>query len=51
MAADFADLKRLNAVLSRPIHYPQADFILDYADRHGLLLIPELPAWSSRPPS
>ncbi|HSF32504.1 MAG TPA: glycoside hydrolase family 2 TIM barrel-domain containing protein [Candidatus Tectomicrobia bacterium] len=45
MAADFADLKRLNAVLSRPAHYPQADFILDYADRHGLLLIPEIPAW------
>jgi hypothetical protein len=45
MAADFADLKRLNAVLSRPAHYPQADFVLDYADRHGLLLIPEIPAW------
>jgi Glycosyl hydrolases family 2, TIM barrel domain/Glycosyl hydrolases family 2, sugar binding domain/Glycosyl hydrolases family 2 len=45
MAADFADLKRLNAVLSRPTHYPQADFVLDYADRHGLLLIPEIPAW------
>jgi beta-glucuronidase len=45
MAADFADLKRLNAVLSRPAHYPQADFILNYADRHGLLLIPEIPAW------
>jgi beta-glucuronidase len=45
MAADLADLKRLNAVLSRPAHYPQADFILDYADRHGLLLIPELLAW------
>jgi beta-glucuronidase len=45
MAADFADLKRLNAVLSRPAHYPQADWILDYADRHGLLLIPELPVW------
>ena len=45
MAADFADLKRLNAVLSRPIHYPQAESVLDYADRHGLLLIPEIPAW------
>jgi hypothetical protein len=49
MAADFADLKRLNAVLSRPTHYPQADFVLDYADRHGLLLIPELPAWQLSP--
>jgi hypothetical protein len=45
MAADFTDLKRLNAVLSRPAHYPQADFVLNYADRHGLLLIPEIPAW------
>jgi len=45
LAADFSDLKRLNAVLSRPIHYPQADSILDYADRHGLLLIPEIPVW------
>jgi hypothetical protein len=45
MARDWADLKRLNAVFSRPVHYPQADFILEYADRHGLLLIPELPAW------
>jgi beta-galactosidase/beta-glucuronidase len=45
MAADFSDLKRLNAVLSRPVHYPQADSVLDYADRHGLLLIPEIPAW------
>jgi Glycosyl hydrolases family 2, TIM barrel domain/Glycosyl hydrolases family 2, sugar binding domain/Glycosyl hydrolases family 2 len=49
MATDFADLKRLNAVLSRPTHYPQADFILDYADRHGLLLIPEIPAWQLSP--
>jgi beta-glucuronidase len=45
MATDLADLKRLNAVLSRPAHYSQADCILEYADRHGLLLIPELPAW------
>ena len=45
IAADFSDLKRLNAVLSRPIHYPQADSVLDYADRHGLLLIPEIPVW------
>jgi hypothetical protein len=45
MAADFSDLKRLNAVLARPVHYPQAESVLDYADRHGLLLIPEIPAW------
>jgi len=45
MVADYTDLKTLNAVLSRPVHYPQDDFILDYADRHGILLIPEIPAW------
>jgi hypothetical protein len=45
MAADYNDLKTLNEVLSRPVHYPQAKFILDYADRHGILLIPEVPAW------
>src|SRR4029453_14012817 len=33
MAADFSDLKRLNAVLSRPIHYPQADVVLDFPAR------------------
>jgi beta-galactosidase/beta-glucuronidase len=45
MAADYADLKTLNTVLSRPTHYPQAEFILDYADRAGILLMPEVPAW------
>jgi beta-glucuronidase len=45
MAADYGDLKRLNMVLSRPVHYPQHEFILDYCDRQGILLIPEVPAW------
>jgi beta-glucuronidase len=45
MIADYNDLKTLNEVLSRPVHYPQNEFILDYADRHGILLIPEVPAW------
>lgn len=45
MAADYDDIKQLNEVLSRPVHYPQAEFILEYADRHGILLIPEIPAW------
>lgn len=45
MAADYDDLKTLNEVFSRPVHYPQHEFILDYADRHGILLIPEVPAW------
>ena len=45
MTADYNDLKTLNEVFTRPVHYPQAKFILDYADRHGILLIPEVPAW------
>jgi beta-glucuronidase len=45
MAADYDDLKTLNEVFSRPVHYPQHNFILDYADQHGILLIPEVPAW------
>jgi beta-glucuronidase len=45
MAADYDDLKTLNEVFSRPVHYPQHRFILDYADRNGILLIPEVPAW------
>jgi beta-glucuronidase len=43
--SDYDDLKRLNEVLTRPVHYPQSDAVLDYADRHGILLIPEVPAW------
>ena len=45
MLADYDDLKTLNEVLTRPVHYPQDETILDYADRHGILLIPEVPAW------
>jgi len=45
MVADYNDLKMLNEVFTRPVHYPQAQSILDYADRHGILLIPEVPAW------
>jgi beta-galactosidase/beta-glucuronidase len=45
MAADYNDLKTLNEVFTRPVHYPQASYILDYADQHGILLIPEVPAW------
>jgi hypothetical protein len=43
--ADYADLKTLNEVLTRPVHYPQSPLVLDYADRHGILLVPEVPAW------
>jgi beta-galactosidase/beta-glucuronidase len=50
MTADYDDLKTLNMVFSRPVHYPQHEFILDYCDRHGILLIPEVPAWQLKEP-
>ena len=45
MRYDYDDLKSLQVALTRPVHYPQNPFILDYADRHGILLIPEIPVW------
>jgi beta-glucuronidase len=45
MRHDYDDMKALHTTLSRPVHYPQNPFILDYADRHGILLIPEIPVW------
>jgi len=45
MAADYDDLKQLNMVFARPVHYPQHEYILDYCDCNGILLIPEVPAW------
>jgi hypothetical protein len=45
MQRDFDDMKALHATLTRPVHYPQNPYILDYADRHGILLIPEIPVW------
>jgi beta-glucuronidase len=45
MRYDYDDMKSLQVTLTRPVHYPQNPFILDYADRHGILLIPEIPIW------
>jgi hypothetical protein len=45
MRYDYDDMKSLQVTLTRPVHYPQNPFILDYADRHGILLIPEIPLW------
>ena len=45
MLRDYDDMKSLQMTLTRPVHYPQNPFILDYADRHGILLIPEIPVW------
>ncbi len=45
MRHDYDDMKSLQMTLTRPAHYPQNPYILDYADRHGILLIPEIPLW------
>ena len=42
---DYNDLKNLQVTLTRPVHYPQHPFVLDYADRNGILLVPEIPLW------
>ena len=42
---DYADMQSLHTTLTRPVHYPQSPLVLDYADRHGILLIPEIPVW------
>jgi beta-glucuronidase len=45
MRRDYDDMRSLDVTLTRPVHYPQNPFILDYADQHGILLIPEIPVW------
>ena len=45
MRHDYDDMKNLQMTLTRPVHYPQHPYILDYCDRHGILLIPEIPMW------
>ncbi len=41
---DHADLKYLNCVFTR-VHWPQDKRVLDYCDRHGILMQTEVPAW------
>jgi hypothetical protein len=45
MRHDYDDMRDLHTTMSRPVHYPQHPFVLDYADRHGMLLVPEIPVW------
>ncbi|HVN79991.1 MAG TPA: glycoside hydrolase family 2 TIM barrel-domain containing protein [Terriglobia bacterium] len=42
---DYDEMKDLQVTLTRPVHYPQHPAILDYCDRRGILLIPEIPIW------
>ncbi len=45
MKHDYDEMKNLQATLTRPVHYPQNPYILDYCDENGILLIPEIPVW------
>jgi beta-galactosidase/beta-glucuronidase len=44
IAHDHDDLKNLNCVFTR-VHWPQDKRVLDYCDRHGILMQSEIPAW------
>ncbi len=44
IAHDHDDMKYLNCVFSR-VHWPQDRRVLDYCDRHGILMQVEVPAW------
>lgn len=44
IAHDHDDLKDLNCVFTR-VHWPQDKRVLDYCDRHGILMQSEIPAW------
>ena len=41
---DHADMKHLNCVFTR-VHWPQDKRVLDYCDRHGILMQSEAPSW------
>ena len=41
---DHRDLKDLNCIFTR-VHWPQDCRVLDYCDRHGILLQSEVPTW------
>jgi beta-galactosidase len=41
---DHDDLKHLNCIFTR-VHWPQDRRVLDYCDRHGILMQSEIPTW------
>ncbi len=43
---DHRDLKHLNCVFTR-VHWPQDRRVLDFCDRHGILMQLEVPTWGS----
>ena len=47
MRHDWEDMRSLGMHLTRPVHYAPDPFVLDFADTHGILLIPEIPVWQA----
>jgi beta-galactosidase len=43
---DHADMKHLNCIFTR-VHWPPDKRVLDYCDRHGILMQTEVPSWGS----
>jgi beta-glucuronidase len=43
---DLSDMLADNMRMMRIAHYPQAPYLLDYADKHGMLIIPEAGNWN-----
>lgn len=43
---DMSDMLADNMRMMRIAHYPQAQALLDFADRHGMLIIPEAGNWN-----
>jgi beta-glucuronidase len=44
---DWEDMRELGMHLTRPVHYAPDPLVLDFADSHGILLIPEIPVWQA----
>src|SRR6185369_2434959 len=47
LAHDWEDMKSLNMTLTRPVHYAPDPRVMEFADEHGILLIPEIPVWQA----
>ena len=43
---DMSDMLAVNMRMMRIAHYPQTPALLDYADKHGMLMIPEAGNWN-----
>lgn len=46
IAHDHADMKELNCVYTR-VHWPQDRRVLEWCDRHGILIQTEVPTWGA----